>query len=629
MQAVVLAGGKGTRLGADMPKPLVPVNGVPMIDHVLGWLGREGVTDIVLCTAFQHEKFAAHLGVGRTRGLEIRTSIETEPLGTAGAVKKAAALLDDEFLVVYADVLADVSVLELLRAHRANAAWATLVVHPNNHPFDSDRVIADARGRVLKMVRKEDQAGADAGALCSAALYVCSKRVLGEIPDDAVPRDFAREVFPDLARRGLPLFAYRTGEYLKDMGTTARRAQVERDLARGIPRSMRRSAERPAVLLDRDGVLIEDVPFLSDAAQLEIVPGTAAALRRLNEAHVIAACVTNQPVIARGEVTEDGLADIHRRMEGLLGADGAWLDELFVCPHHTERGFLGERPELKVACTCRKPLPGLLHQAEASLGVARRSSIVVGDRSTDLLCARLGGYLGVGVRTGSACRDGKHLVPPETPIVADVAQAVAFMLDTAPSWDALLAGRAAASGTSAVVLVGGPSRAGKTVAASALALRFESQGRRTLRLSLDRFIQPANERRSESTVAERTSFAQAEAAVRALAAGTAIEVPGYDPLTRERAPTEVLQRSGEVLIIDGVLACALDVPGALKVWLGADPVALRARRLDFYRWKGLTGAALDEAVDGRAEESDAVAATRARADLSLTFDDSLRLKVLA
>ena len=121
----------------------------------------------------------------------------------------------------------------------------------------------------------------------------------------------------------------------------------------------------------------------------------------------LAVCCTNQPVVARGALDEEGLHALHRLLEGTLGAEGAWLDAIFACVHHPDRGFAGERAELKIACRCRKPLPGLFHQAQAALGVDARASIAVGDRTTDLRAAEAAGMIAVGVLTGAACRDGK------------------------------------------------------------------------------------------------------------------------------------------------------------------------------------------------------------------------------
>lgn len=625
MQAVILAGGRGTRLAAGdeaPPKPLTNVNGLTVLDHLIGRLAPQGVDDVLLLTGYRAELVERALGDGRRHGVRIRYQVEPQPLGTAGAVAAARALLDERFVVAYGDVLADVALAPMWQAHRAHDAEVTLAVHPNDHPFDSDRVVTDRHGMVKRLARREDHAGPEAGALCNAAFYLVEKRALDLVPEGAC-YDFARELFPALAAAGRRLFAYRTVEYLKDMGTAERRARLEADLQSGVPERSRLAALKPAVICDRDGVLVEDRPFIARADELRMLAGVAPALARLNRAGVLAVCCTNQPVVARGALDEDGLHAIHRLLEGTLGASGAWLDGIFTCVHHPDRGFAGERADLKLACACRKPLPGLIHQAQAALGVDPRASIFVGDRTTDLEAARAAGVLGVGVLTGHACRDGKFPLAPETPLVPSLAEAVALALDTAPSWRPWI-DRARSAG---VVAIGGPSRAGKTLAAAALRLALEREGVACRQLSLDRFIAPRSERRAGAGVVENTRFDEAARAIAQLAAGRAALVPGYHPLTRERAPGEAVSwnRRG-VLILDGVLANALALDGALHVALDADPAARAERRRAFYLWKGLDGAELEHAVSGRDEEEARVAELSRRAALRLRLDGALRLE---
>jgi histidinol-phosphate phosphatase family protein len=591
----------------------VRVAGLPLIDHLLGWLASEDVREVVICAGHRAGEVLEAAGDGRRFGLRVRQSVEARPLGTAGAIRQALPLLAERFFVVYADVLASVDLAALARAHLASGASATAVVHPNDHPADSDRCVVDASGWVVRIARRSAVEGPEAGASCNAALCIFERRALDAIGASEGPADVVDHLFPALAA-SRKLFAFRTAEYLRDVGTPARLEAAEREIRAGIPAAMRRSARRPAVLLDRDGVLIEDVPHLHDVKQLQIVPGAATAVARLNRRRILAACLTNQPQVARGELSLDGLKRIHDTIEGLLGAEGAWLDAIHACPHHPDRGFAGEVPELKVSCGCRKPLPGLIDAADAALGIDRGASILVGDRTADLAAARAGGILGIGVLTGAACKDGLHPLRPETPLVANLSAAVSLLCDTAPSWEKY-ADQIEAAG---VVLIGGPSRSGKTTAAAALQSCLQSRATRVVRLSLDRFIQPAGERAAGAGVYERTGFAAAAAAVASLASGEPALVPGYDPFTRGRSAAELSQwpRQG-VLIVEGILACAVKIEGALCIALHGEPDELRERRRSFYRWKGLSEDDALRAVEGRAEEHQLAADLASRAALQL------------
>jgi histidinol-phosphate phosphatase family protein len=213
------------------------------------------------------------------------------------------------------------------------------------------------------------------------------------------------------------------------MGAPARLQRVEADWRAGKIRSASPSAARPAVFLDRDGTLNEDRPFINRAADLELIPGAGPALRRLREAGFLLIVVTNQPVIARGEATEAEVADIHRKLEWELGKSGAYIDALYLCPHHPDGGFPGERAELKIACDCRKPATGLVNQACHDFGIDRAASWMVGDSTRDVELARRAGLISVLVRTGNAGQDGRYEVRPDH-VVADIAAAAELIAQT-------------------------------------------------------------------------------------------------------------------------------------------------------------------------------------------------------
>ncbi|MBQ5834850.1 MAG: HAD family hydrolase, partial [Bacteroidaceae bacterium] len=126
--------------------------------------------------------------------------------------------------------------------------------------------------------------------------------------------------------------------------------------------------------------------FLRDIDQLELLPGTAEAIRKINESGYLAIVVTNQPVIARGEVTFEQLQEIHNKLETLLGQEGAYVDAIYFCPHHPHKGYAGEVPELKIDCECRKPKAGMLLQAAKDFHIDLSASYMVGDSENDVLC---------------------------------------------------------------------------------------------------------------------------------------------------------------------------------------------------------------------------------------------------
>ena len=300
-------------------------------------------------------------------------------------------------------------------------AFATLVVHPNDHPDDSDLVEADAEGKISAIYPKSRPEDQYLPNRVNAGVAVIERKILASIPPGR-HLDLASDIFPALARDG-ELRAYHSAEYFKDFGTPDRLARVRSDFESGKTARLSRGHLRPAVFLDRDGVINKEVSHLSDPAQMELIPGAAEAIRRLNEAGFLVIVVTNQPVVARGECTLDVLRLIHNKMETLLGRKHAWIDALYFCPHHPDKGFAGEVPELKVDCACRKPKTGMFDQAVRDWNISLPGSYGVGDSRRDVIAARRMGIVAIGVKTGHGCRDCDALESPDW-LVEDLREAV-------------------------------------------------------------------------------------------------------------------------------------------------------------------------------------------------------------
>lgn len=144
------------------------------------------------------------------------------------------------------------------------------------------------------------------------------------------------------------------------------------------------SQHHQVIFFDRDGTINKYVGFLRNIDEFELIDGVAAAIRKINESGYLAVVVTNQPVIARGEVSFEELEEIHNKMETLLGKEGAYLDAIYYCPHHPHKGYEGERPELKIECDCRKPKPGMLFKAAEDFNIDLSQSWMIGDGENDV-----------------------------------------------------------------------------------------------------------------------------------------------------------------------------------------------------------------------------------------------------
>ncbi len=203
--------------------------------------------------------------------------------------------------------------------------------------------------------------------------------------------DLDRQVLKPMCKDGGRVYAYSSPEYVKDMGTPERFEQVCADFTSGVVRAKNLSRPQKAVFLDRDGVINRYMGFLRDISDFELIDGVAKAIRIINDSGYLCIVVTNQPVIARGEVTRDELDEIHAKMETMLGKEGAYIDGLYVCPHHPDKGFKGEIPELKVDCDCRKPKPGMLLKAAEEYNIDLSQSWMIGDSWRDVAAGEAAG----------------------------------------------------------------------------------------------------------------------------------------------------------------------------------------------------------------------------------------------
>lgn len=396
MKTVIMAGGRGTRLrsvAADIPKPMVPLGGKPVLEHEIACLREQGFTEILITVSYLGHVIMNYFGDGRKFGVKIRYFQEETPLGNAGALFKVRDWLDGDFLLLNADAVFDVDFRRFTAAHRAHDALATLFTHPNSHPYDSGVVIADEQGCVRQWLTKEDPRPQWYANRVNAGLHVLNPSILDESgvdPDAAGRVDLDRQILKPLCGTG-KLFCYDSPEYVRDMGTPERYAAVRRDFAAGRVQARNLTRKQKAVFLDRDGTINRHVGFLRDIDDFELLPGAAEGVRKLNEAGFLTIVVTNQPVIARGELTREGLRRIHDKMETLLGVEGAFLDALYYCPHHPRKGFAGEVAELKIDCDCRKPKPGLLLQAARDYHIDLSASWMVGDGERDVGAGRAAG----------------------------------------------------------------------------------------------------------------------------------------------------------------------------------------------------------------------------------------------
>lgn len=434
MKTVIMAGGRGTRISdlfPDIPKPLIPISTIdletgkkisrPVLEWEIRSLVAQGFTDIVITVSYMADKIMSYFGTGEQFGCHIEYFMEDTLLGNAGALFKLRTELGDEpFLLLNADAVFDIDFNRFVEYHLSHGGLVTLFTHPNSHPYDSGLIIAAADGAVEGWLTKEDARPEFYKNRVNAGLHVIDPAVLnmtvqrlGLDPEKigaegsdgkTIKVDLDRQILKPLCGTH-QMYCYDSPEYVKDMGTPERFYSVQHDFETGVVAAKNLRHKQKAIFLDRDGTINKYVGFLRKIDDFELIDGVAEAVKRINESGYLCIVVTNQPVIARGEVKVSELDLIHQKMEALLGSEGAYIDGLYYCPHHPHKGYEGEVPELKIDCDCRKPKPGMLLKAAEDFNIDLSLSWMVGDGENDVYCGQNAGCRTVLIGEGDFGQD--------------------------------------------------------------------------------------------------------------------------------------------------------------------------------------------------------------------------------
>lgn len=276
MKTIIMAGGKGTRISnlfQDIPKPLIPIDNIPVLEREICSLREQGFNDLILTVSHMADKIMAFFGNGSRLGVSIQYYNEVTPLGNAGALFKLRGQLTEDFLLLNADAIFDVDFNRMVEFHRSHVGLVTLFTHPNSHPYDSGLLIADENMSVKQWLAKEDERPNYYKNRVNAGLHVISPVVLDMARIDAekigtvdeatgkvIKVDLDRQLLKPLAGTG-KMFCYDSPEYVKDMGTPERYYSVVSDFKAGIVQSKNLKNKQKAVFLDRDGTINKYVGF--------------------------------------------------------------------------------------------------------------------------------------------------------------------------------------------------------------------------------------------------------------------------------------------------------------------------------------------------------------------------------
>lgn len=429
MKALIQAGGAGTRLKTitgDLPKPMVKIGGKPILEWQLISLKKSGINDVTIVISKNGESIPSYFGDGSRFEMKISYVKEEIPLGTAGALYYLKNTFKEDFFIVFGDLMLDVDWMRFLKFHQRNKGILTAFAHPNSHPFDSDLLIRNEQDEIIKLDSKNNIRNYYYSNLVNAGLYVASPTIFSFF-DSLKKLDFEKDILSSLIEKR-QAYAYRSSEYVKDCGTPDRYFAVEEDLKEGIIAARSLKNKQKAIFLDRDGVINKFGNFVTNASMMELIPTAGEAIRLINNSPYLAICITNQPVVARGETTLDELNNIHNKMEVLLGEQGAYLNDLYYCPHHPDKGFPGEVKELKIECDCRKPKIGLLLKAQQKYNIDFSQSYFIGDTLRDVKTGENANCKTILVTSGDPHPNASFKEAKPDFIKQDILEAVSFIL---------------------------------------------------------------------------------------------------------------------------------------------------------------------------------------------------------
>jgi len=359
-QAVILAGGRGLRLKPltdTMPKPMLPFHGRPFLEYLIEHLKEQGFEKALLLLGYLPEGIMDHFGDGSSFGLHMEYSVTGAEDDTGKRLRLAAPKMDPYFLLMYSDNYWPMRINSMWDQFMKSGTDMQFTVYSNKDSYSRDNV--RIRGGLVELYdgsrTNDNLQGVEIG------FALTKKSILGHLPDTNV--NFEKVVYPILAQKKR-LSAYVTDHRYYSVGSHERL-----DLTRSF------LARRPAVILDRDGVLNKKAPkaeYVRNSDEFEWLPGAMEALRLLKDAGYIVTVVTNQAGIARGMMTELDLSRIHQMMQDAVAKNGRTIDAVYYCPHGWDDG-----------CECRKPRPGMLFQAQKEFNLDLSRVYFVGDDARD------------------------------------------------------------------------------------------------------------------------------------------------------------------------------------------------------------------------------------------------------
>jgi histidinol-phosphate phosphatase family protein len=403
MIAAIIGGGKGERLKSffNKPKFLIKIKNKTLIDRQIKYIKKsKEIKKIYLSINFKNSTDVEIKNIFKKK---IYSLIENKALGTAGCLRLLLKEDFDDVLVVFGDLLLNFNFKKFIEFHKMKKSICSVVIHPNNHPYDSDMVeIYDEK--IIKFYKKPHKRKLYIKNRCLSGIFIFKKNILKLINKNH-KFDISRDLLPKIIKKKINIFAFENINFIKDVGTPQRLKEAKRVKVFNLK-------NRPAIFLDRDGVLNKEYKNEKFSNPLNIFNDTIPALRLINKSKYLSIVITNQPAIAKNFINEKKLNNLHNQLEYKLGLKNVFLNDIFYCPHHPQTGFKNENIKFKIDCNCRKPRIGLIKLAKLKYNLDLDNSYFIGNSTTDFLTAKRAGIKPIMIKKKIQCvKNFKSLLP--------------------------------------------------------------------------------------------------------------------------------------------------------------------------------------------------------------------------
>lgn len=381
MQAVIICGGKGTRLKSvikNKPKSNVIINKIPNIIDQIYKLRKNNIKEIFLLT--NHYENEIRKIVVRFKITNCKIIKDSSYFGTGGALIAAIKFLKNEFIVLYSDIYFNFNIKNFITASKKKKIYANVVVHANDHPHDSDAVNIDIHNRITKIYLKNTNHVRL--NFCIAGFFYFKKIFLINLQFKKKNIEITKDILMSVPKKNI--FAYQTIEYLKDFGTPQRLQNVKYDIKKKFDKLLIFGRKKPAIFIDRDGVLNKEVNTpVNSLKKFELIPNIGTAIKKINDAKIPCFVISNQASLAKKTLTTYQLKKMIFKLNFFLSSYKAYIDDYLFCPNSENSNFYDK--DVNIYCSKPKPNILMLKLFEKKYNLDLNKSYLIGDSDIDIL----------------------------------------------------------------------------------------------------------------------------------------------------------------------------------------------------------------------------------------------------